>query len=187
VEVISEYHRLLIGASELQVRGELPEEITKAGAAAPNTRNRWGSKEVEITSVTFLDDKGEKTDCIKSGERFRVRMAFHAHSKVNQPVFGIAIYSETGVHITGPNTKKHGVQIDSVEGKGSVEYDVDSLPLLPGTYLFSAAIYDMSGLQAYDHWEQSWKFHVIESETVAERYGLITIPSQWRIQHGDDI
>jgi hypothetical protein len=62
-----------------------------------------------------------------------------------------------------------------------VEYQAGSLPLLPGSFLFTAAVYDASGLQAYDHWEQHWKFHVIESENVAERYGLITVPSQWSL------
>jgi lipopolysaccharide transport system ATP-binding protein len=105
---------------------------------------------------------------------------------VEKPVFGIAIYSDRGVHITGPNTKKQDFLIESVDGKGFVDYVAESLPLLPGTYLFSAAIYDFSGLQAYDHWEQHWKFHVIESEKVDERYGLVTIPSRWRMEKGKD-
>jgi ABC-type polysaccharide/polyol phosphate transport system ATPase subunit len=183
VEVISEYHRLLVGSSDLQVRAEGPPPETAAPAAV-NNKNRWGSKEVEITHVTFLDDKGNETNFIKCGERFQVRIHYNSHSKVEKPVFGIAIYSDQGVHITGPNTKKHGFFIDALEGEGMVEYEVESLPLLPGTYLFSAAVYDMSMLQPYDHWEQHWKFHVIESETVADRYGLITIPSQWSIKHG---
>ena len=183
VEVISEYHKLLIGSSELQVREEriMPE----ASAVVANNKQRWGSKEIEITEVVFLDKNGKETNFIKTGEKFRVRICYNAHSKVEKPVFGIAVYSDRGVHITGPNTKKQNFPIDSVEGAGYVEYETESLPLLPGTYLFTAAIYDLSGLQAFDHWEQHWKFHVIESEAVAERYGLITIPSTWRIEKHD--
>jgi len=178
VEVISEYHRLLIGSSDLQVREE--GAMRQDTAMVPNSKNRWGSKEVEITGVTFLDKDGSETNLITTGETFRVRIHYEAHSAVEQPVFGIAIYSDTGVHITGPNSKKEGFVIESIEGKGFVEYRADSLPLLPGTYLFTAAIYDLSGLKAYDHWEQHWKFHVLESKTVTHRYGLISIPSRWR-------
>ncbi|MGE5341645.1 MAG: ABC transporter ATP-binding protein [Candidatus Omnitrophota bacterium] len=184
VEVIAEYHRLLIGSSELKVREEGPEST---GAASVPAKNRWGSKEAEITRLVFLDENGTETDCLKTGGRFRVKMFYHAHSRIQEPVFGIAIYNENGLHITGPNTKGCGPAFSSIEGKGCVEYDVESLPLLPGTYLFTAAIYDITGLQAYDHWEQAWKFHVIESETVMERYGMITIPSQWRINHGNGL
>jgi ABC-type polysaccharide/polyol phosphate transport system ATPase subunit len=179
MEVISEYHRLLIGSSELKVREELPE--INPGATSSGSKNRWGNRKIEITDVLFLDKDGKETDIIKTGERLQVKIKYDAHSKIKEPVFGIAIYSESGVHITGPNTKKCGLSIDSVEGEGVVEYIIESVPLLPGTYLFSAAIYDLSGLQAYDHCEQGWKFHVIESETVAERYGIITIPSEWRV------
>ena len=101
-----------------------------------------------------------------------------AYTHVIELVKGLK--SET-IIVTG-NTKKEGFLIDSVEGKGFVQYEVDSLPLMPGTYLFSAAIYDFSGMHPYDHWEQYWKFNVLESKTVTHRYGLISMPSQWKIE-----
>jgi ABC-type polysaccharide/polyol phosphate transport system ATPase subunit len=183
VDVISEYHKLLIGSSELAVREEpaaLPQDL--ADADANNGKNRWGTKDVEITKVTFVDKDGKQTEFVKTREPFRIRIHYHARSKVKKPVFGIAIYSDIGVHITGPNTKKQDFLIDSVQGKGVIEYSIHSMPLLPGSYLFTAAVYDDSLMQAYDHWEQHWKFHVIESEAVAERFGLITIPSQWKLE-----
>ncbi|MCP5047786.1 MAG: ABC transporter ATP-binding protein [bacterium] len=184
VEVIAEYHKLLIGSSHLQVRQEETpaNEEDLNGSGGPGEKNRWGSKEVEITGVSFLDKENNEIEFAKTGEPFRVRIGYHARSKVENPVFGIAIYNDTGGHITGPNTRKQDFLIESVEGKGVVEYAVDFLPLLPGTYLFTAAVYDSTLMQAFDHWEQHWKFHVIESEAVAERFGLITIPSQWKLE-----
>jgi ABC-type polysaccharide/polyol phosphate transport system ATPase subunit len=180
IDVISEYHRLLMGSSDLQVREG--EAVVQDTAMVSNGKNRWGSKEIEITSLVFLDKNGKETDLITTGEAFRVRINYEAHSKIDRPVFGIAIYSDIGVHITGPNTKKEGFVIESVEGKGFVQYEVDSLPLMPGTYLFSAAIYDLSGRHPYDHWEQYWKLNVRESKTVTHRYGLISMPSKWRME-----
>ena len=179
IEVISEYHRLLMGSSDLQVREE---EAVQDTAMVSNGKNRWGSKEVEITSVVFLDKNGKETDFITTGDAFKVRIYYEAHFKIEQPVFGLAIYSDIGIHITGPNTKKEGFVIESIEGKGFIQYEVDSLPLMPGTYLFSAAIYDLSGRHPYDHWEQYWKLNIQESKTVTHRYGLISMPSKWKIE-----
>ena len=178
IDAISEYHRLLMGGSDQHLNEG--KAMVQDTPMVSNGKNRWGSKEVEITSVVFLDKNGKETDFITTGDPFRARINYEAHSKIEQPVFGIAIYSDIGIHITGPNTKKEGFTIDSVEGKGYIQYEVGSLPLMPGTYLFSAAIYDFSGMHPYDHWEQYWKFHVLESKTVTHRYGLISMPSKWR-------
>ncbi|MCP4221329.1 MAG: ABC transporter ATP-binding protein [bacterium] len=179
VDAISEYHKLLIGTSQFQVReeGKWQDELSKT-----NGRNRWGSKEVEITKVRFLDVEGKETEFVKTGQPLDVCIHYKAATKIKNPVFGIALYSDTGIHITGPNTKKQQFTIDSVKGEGVVRYHMESVPLLPGTYLFSAAVYDYDGLTAYDHWEQNWKFHVLETPEMAERLGLITIPAQWSIE-----
>lgn len=182
VEVISEYHRLLIGTSKLPIREE--DLSYRESNSHYNGKNRWGSREIEITQVKFLDGKNKETEFVKTGESLKVRIYYKAHTKVENPVFGIAVYTDSGVHITGPNTRKHDFPIASVKGDGFVEYQVEAVPLLPGTYLFSAAIYDFSGLQAYDHWEQNWKFYVIETPGMAERVGIVTIPSKWRIKNG---
>lgn len=121
---------------------------------------------------------------VKTGEVLRLRIQYYARSRVVNPVFGIAIYSDIGVHITGPNTKKQNFIIESLEGNGAIQYEVDALPLLPGTYFFTVAVYDHALLQAFDHWEQHWKFHVIESESNSERFGLITIPARWKLEAG---
>ena len=181
VDVISEYHKLLIGTSKLKVREEGPRLEELIGRS--NGKNRWGSREIEITGVAFLDASGTETEFVKTGDPLLVRLHYKAHGKIKDPVFGIAVYSDSGIHITGPNTKKHDFPIETLEGSGYVEYRMESVPLLPGTYHFSAAVYDYRGLHAYDHWEQNWKFHVLESPEMPERLGLITIPAKWRISN----
>lgn len=181
VDVISQYHRLLVGSNDFKVRqeNESPGEIELIA----NGKNRWGSKEIEITGVDFLDGNEKKSDCQQTNEPLHIRIHYKTRGKVDKPVFGIAIYTESGVHITGPNTKKQHFSIESAQGVGCIDYYTPSLPLLPGTYLVSVAVYDWDLAQAYDHWEQHWKIHVIESENVAERLGLITIPATWSILH----
>jgi ABC-type polysaccharide/polyol phosphate transport system ATPase subunit len=175
--VISEYHRLLIGRSEFLLK-------EKEGAFdLIDNKNRWGSREVEIKKVIFLDESGEETTILKTGKTFRAQIHYQAHQEVDNPMFGIAIYSDNAVHITGPNTRFDKFKTGVIKGKGYVEYKIPSLPLMPGKYFFSAAVYDSAGINPLDHWELNWKFHVVEDENVTDRFGLISIPRKWKHKH----
>jgi ABC-type polysaccharide/polyol phosphate transport system ATPase subunit len=143
-----------------------------------NNENRWGSGEVEITDVKFLDAQGRERRAFKTGERMVVRLRYHAHIEVKRPVFGIAIYSSDGVHINGPNTKFSDYAVGSVAGSGEIDYIVEKLPLLEGSYELSAAVYDQDGLHAYDHQHRMHTF-IVQRGTVKERYGIFYIAAQW--------
>lgn len=188
VDVISEYHKILYEKEESALRPEekkvAQEEAAPQEEQPPATDiNRWGSKEAEITHVEFFNDQNRKTDVFKTGDFMRVRIHYDAHKRIEKPVFGIAFYREEGVHINGPNTKTSNYNIDYIEGKGFIEHIINSIPLLPGPYLFTASIYDYSCLHAYDHWERCFRFSVVESDKIKERYGVFYIPSEWR-HHG---
>ncbi|MCP5107888.1 MAG: ABC transporter ATP-binding protein [bacterium] len=174
VEVISEYHRLLIGSSEFLGKEK------EGGLDLTNSTNRWGSRAVEIKKVVFLDDNDEETTILKIGGSFRARIHYRAHREVKNPVFGVAVYNDNAVHITGPNTRFDKYETGVVKGDGYVEYKMPVLPLMSGAYFFSASIYDSAGVNPLDHWELNWKFHVIEDENVTDRFGLLSIPREWR-------
>ncbi len=144
-----------------------------------DNENRWGSGEVEITDLKLLDAQGRERRAFKTGESMVVRLKYHAHTEIKQPVFGIAIYGKGGVHINGPNTEFSDYTVESVEGAGEIDYIVDMLPLLEGTYELSAAVYDQDGLHAYDHQHRMHSF-MVQRGTVKERYGMIYIPCEWR-------
>jgi lipopolysaccharide transport system ATP-binding protein len=145
---------------------------------------RWGTREAEITGVSFLNPQGKECNNIPSGGALHVRIGFVAHQRIERPVFGLAIYRNDGTHVNGPNTQLAGLPIEYIEGPGAVEYKVDTVPLLPGGYTLSAAIYDWEGHQAYDHWHQAFPF-VIESGQSREVYGLVCMPAHWRFTSGD--
>jgi len=155
------------------------EERLNRGRRIEDDENRWGSGEVEITEVKFLDAQGRERRAFKTGEKMVVRLKYQAHTKVKYPVFGVAIYSRDGVHINGPNTKFSDYVVESVRGTGEIDYIVDMLPLLEGTYELSAVVYDKDCLHAYDHHHRMYSFLVQRGE-VKERYGLVHIPCQWR-------
>lgn len=182
VDVISEYHKILYTKENGALRQEEKEPVQEEAPPAPETK-RWGSKEAEITRIEFFDEQNRKSDVFKTGDFMRVRIHYTAHQRIKKPVFGIAFYREEGIHINGPNTKTSNYDIDGIEGEGYIDHIIRSIPLLPGPYLFTTSIYDYPCIHAYDHWERCFRFAVIESNEIQERFGVVYIPSEWR-HHG---
>ena len=144
-------------------------------------RERWGSREVEITRVEFYDKDGKKERSFRTGDSFKVKISFHAHRKISKPVFGIAIHRSDGTHVNGPNTKFSNVNIHSIKGRGSVWYEIEKLMLLPGTFYFSAAIYNFKCDHPFDHHDQLYPFKIVPGCS-DEEYGVFWLPSVWRIE-----
>ncbi len=140
--------------------------------------SRWGSREAEITAVQILDAGGQEHRTFQTGDALTIRIRYLAHKPIRQPRFGLAFYHDSGFHISGPNNVFANYPIDEIDGPGYVDYVVENLPLLPGTYLLSAAIYDLEGSFAYDHLHQQFTFRV-RSGGVGEEFGALYMPASW--------
>jgi hypothetical protein len=142
---------------------------------------RWGSGEIELTDVRFVAQDGEERSWFVTGEPFQVRMRYQAHRRVKSPVFGMAFHSSEGARLNGSTTYTSGYDIDWVEGEGEVTYRLDSLPLLEGTYLFTAAAYDFGGRvhQAYDHLDKAFLIQVRPGKQITETLGMVYMPCHW--------
>jgi len=139
---------------------------------------RWGSYEAEITGVRFYNNQGIEQYTFETGQPFIARIYYEAHERINNPLIGVAIHRMDGTHINGPNTSSSDYPIEAIEGKGTVDYIIKSLPLLPGTYLFSAAIYDHTGMYPFDHHDRAYTFKV-RGGSVKENLGIVYIPCRW--------
>jgi ABC-type polysaccharide/polyol phosphate transport system ATPase subunit len=149
-------------------------------------RTRWGTGEVTITGVTFHNERDEEESDFRTGERLVARIHYRAEARVSEPVFGVALFDRNGVQINGPNSYFCDYRIDRIgPGVGHMDYVVENLPLLPGKYLFSAAVYRKDLRTPFDHRERSYSFRVIEGQ-VRERLGLVQLENSWSIHHGDE-
>jgi hypothetical protein len=104
-------------------------------------------------------------------------MRYRAEKRVERPVFGLAIHRSDGTHITGPNTQFAGREIPWIEGEGTIQYVVPSLPLLEGAYYVSVAVHDWEDTRMYDYHDRLYPFRVLPSE--GERYGIVTLKGGW--------
>jgi ABC-2 type transport system ATP-binding protein/lipopolysaccharide transport system ATP-binding protein len=142
---------------------------------------RWGSGEIEITDVRFLDEEGREQACFVTGEPLQVEMRYVAHKRVENPVFGMAFHSAEGAWINGSNTSTSGFPVGWVEGAGVVRYRLEELSLLEGSYLFTATAYDFSGEipVAYDHLDKSFIVQLRSDREVRETLGMVYMPCCW--------
>lgn len=140
--------------------------------------DRWGSGEVRIVDVRFLNANGAICHTLASGSPMTARIRYHASQRIKKPMFGVAIYRSDGIHVNGPNTRFSNFDIDWIEGDGEVDYVIERLPLLEGSYDFSVSIYDYDGIHPYDHQHRVYKF-LIQRGSMKERYGLIQIQAHW--------
>jgi lipopolysaccharide transport system ATP-binding protein len=161
-DVIGRYHELGIGREAV------------AGS------RRWGSGEIEITRLEVLSGGALVTGAVRTRDPLTLRLHYRCARPIESPAFGIAIHRDDGVHLTGPNTRLSGVEMGTVTGEGAVDYTIAQLPLLPGRYLLSAAVYDHDLITAYDHRDRDTPLVVVEGGT-AERFGVIELDARWSV------
>jgi ABC-type polysaccharide/polyol phosphate transport system ATPase subunit len=142
---------------------------------------RWGSGKVRITQVELCDGSGAATTTFASGEPLTVRLHYVAARRVEKPVFGLAVYHESGTHVTGPNTHFGGLDIPAVEGAGVISYQAPRLPLLAGLYRLSVAVVDGVDNETFDYHDRLYDFQVFP-DSRNERYGLVTLGGGWQLE-----
>jgi lipopolysaccharide transport system ATP-binding protein len=141
--------------------------------------HRWGTHEVEVTGVEFLDSAGAVQSRFQTGDPFCARLSYIAHQRIPQPVFGVGIHRDDGTHVNGPNTLLTNYDIPFVEGAGVIEYQIDRLNLLPGSYELSVSVYDHILEHQYDYQSRAYPFWVTAHPDVFEKHGTTYLPSRW--------
>ncbi len=156
-----------------------------AMAGAIEAEQRWGNRKVEITHVRFLDAHGDERQVFRTGEALVVELEYQAHQAVQSPVVGIGIHRVDGVHVCGPNTGLSGVDLGTLEGRGTIRYTIACLPLLEGLYQLSVGVVNKTDTEMFDFHDRAYGFRVSNGQGGAvERYGLVTVQGEWE-QHAD--
>lgn len=141
--------------------------------------NRWGTFQAEITQVEVLNAAGERPGHFKTGDFMRLRMHYHAPTRIEQPTFGLAFYRRDGVHVNGPNSASEGYPLAAIEGRGYMDYIVEHLPLNAGVYELTVALYNRDSTLAYDHQHRLISLEVRAASLWPEA-GLVHFPSVWQ-------
>lgn len=124
----------------------IPEIATKKytafvhGLNLPNLKINNGSGEVKLNSFKIFDVFGLEKNVFNMGERIRFSFNYTNNKSIDDFVFGLGIFSESGVWIMGPNTKSLNKSLVKLKDKGSVSFDLLDNSLLPGKYSVTISV-----------------------------------------------
>jgi ABC-type polysaccharide/polyol phosphate transport system ATPase subunit len=123
------------------------------------TEGRWGSREVEIVDVAFLDRAGEAAFVYHTGDPLSIRLKVRAGHPVDDFVFGIGLFNADGVCCYGTNTYLEKMTSEQLIGDADVTFAIDSLDLVEGTYKVDVAVHKRDGFP-YDYHRLLYTFRV---------------------------
>jgi hypothetical protein len=139
------------------------------------TEGRWGSREIEITSVELLGPDGTAGHVFQSGDQVTVRVQLRAPVVMDDFVVGIGLFNAEGVCCYGTNTSHEELKSVRFIGDGEVRFAIERLDLVEGTYKLDVAIHKLDGYP-YDYHRLLYTFRV-KSRT--KDVGIYRPPHAW--------
>lgn len=167
----------------IDVLNEFKKDVLKGKKDTVN-EVRYGTKEVEITKIEFLNGNNINTDTFRRGEPLKIRIAFEAKKSVENPHFVVGFVTRDGIEVTMTSTRDQSVKIDKVYGNGEIEYRIDSLPFNIGKYWITVGCWHSMGHVAYDHHDKMYQILIEDGANngrIRERFGLVHVPARWDI------
>lgn len=140
--------------------------------------NRWGNKYVEIIDVTIKDKDGKEIYEFKTGDEMNINIEYRVNTPVKNPVIGIGIFRNDGIHCYGTNTNAEYIRDINLREKGKIVFNIIKNNLLDGEYLLDVAIHDEDGF-AYDYIKGVKSFHV---HNTMQDIGVIRLEHKWLIE-----
>ena len=180
--VVDAYLTYVAGGEEALLAHAASPAPAPAEEQAPEgyREGRWGSRDVEITRVSLLDDRGSERHVFASGESVVVRLDVEARAEVQDFVFGVGIFTADGVSVYGTNTHIEDWVPRRAAGRGEVSLELSDLRLVEGTYLLDVAVHRRDGTP-YDY---NRGLHSFRVKSRVKDVGVYRPPHRWTFTGG---
>lgn len=150
---------------EVQEEGSLlSQDLAEGATGAPHSGvnqqpARWGSREVEIASVSLLDWNGAEKRVLHPEDGAKIRLAYKVNGSFHDVVFGVGITRADGLSVFGTNTEIDRVKLPAIKGSGIVEFELPRIGLVEGSYTFDVAVHRADGYP-YDYHKEAVHFSI---------------------------
>ncbi len=108
-------------------------------------KDRWGSREVEISEAALIGENGQPRHVFDTGEPVSIRLKIKSSGTIKDFVFGVGIFNTDGICCYGTNTHIEEFTPVSLSGDGEVRLALDRLDLVEGTYFLDVAAHQRDG------------------------------------------
>lgn len=143
----------------------------------PESKKRWGNGNARITSIKAFTADGKEQRIFRTGDSITFKIAYSVRKPVDNAVFGIGIYSCSGVYCYGTNTRIDMLDEFRLDKNGTFEITLENTNLLPGEYMFDFAIESDDGIPV-DYFREAYRIEMISS---AGDVGISRIAHSWKI------
>jgi lipopolysaccharide transport system ATP-binding protein len=154
------------------------EAAADVNVASDGDRTHRGSGEIRATRLEYIDHHGEIVPLLKAGEPCSIRMHYDSSADLDDIVFGLGFFHESGVNVAGPNSGYGDQAFHVSAGTGFIDFSVEDLQLQPGAYLLSSAIVDRG--HTYDHVDRGYHLSVRADNATTEP-GLVKFIGSWQL------
>jgi ABC-2 type transport system ATP-binding protein len=156
--------------------------LLKRGSDLPDELNDpsiHATKAVTITGagVTYATPGRAHAE---PGEPCAIELRYHAPDPIEDVVFAINVFDQAGNLLLGTNTRLIGADIGTVEGDGSVTFEIEHLPLMDGIYPIHLGAHSWDGGVSYDHRAEK---DVLEVLSHAQTHGTVYFPMHVSVDH----
>jgi len=138
-----------------------------------------GAPDAAITAIELLGPSGQARGTVRTGERCTVRVHYKAPEPVRRATVGLVVERVDGIIVAAPTTRDTSQVAETLEGEGYVDYVIDALPLLPGTYDIGASLFDLELSRSFDQRTRILRVDVAPGHPM-EFDGLVTLQGRWQ-------
>jgi ABC-2 type transport system ATP-binding protein len=139
---------------------------------------RWGSGEIRINGVMWINPDGEPSSRLNSGGPARLQLFYETAEAVARPVFYARIATQDGFELSTTTSRENGLVPEKIDEPGYIHLCFEELRLLPGSYVLTVGVTDHSGNHEYDVRHEIVRFDV-ERGDLRERSGIVALGGNW--------
>ena len=154
--------------------------VVDEGAADGARAAPSGGGRRAIAHIDLLDRKHEPTREALTGDPVTIRFHYELDEAVRRPVFAMAIHTLDGIEVTATDTARLAL-VPEPAGRGHIDFEVDSLPLLPGTYDVSAVLSDGDTGAVLDTHHRAFRFVVDAGAPTVSLRGIVEVAGTWHV------
>lgn len=165
-------------ATDVTESKETKDDASSVEKIKQEDEKRWGSREAYMKKVAVLDKDEKECSDFQNDQPFTIRIDYKAKKRLEDVVFGIAIYRSDQVYIYGSNTLIDYSSSNVLEGEGYIDLKIGRMPVNAGTYTIDLAFHRPDGFN-YDFWREAC---VVNIQNVKNEVGVISLPHKWEIK-----
>lgn len=170
--VVDHYEDFMKNNDNREVEISLPKDEVKRNTKLFAHKKKEG---IIAEIVSIKTNKKEMT----TFDKYTVSIEYNIYEDLeSEYLLGVAIYTPEREYIFGPNTFLENVKIPSKIGTHKVNYIIEEMPLLAGTYTIDVGLFTNEGLNCIDY-KEAFEIFNIYNEYISE--GKLYIKHCWEV------